>query len=266
MNPGIYRLTNEAYHSGPGISKSGLDLMARSPAHFIGAENKECPAFALGSATHCAILEPHEFEKRYFRGEDIRRGTKAWDELETKAEGREVLKPQDWDLAWRIHDAVMSHDGAKILLSGLKGESEISAFWNDPATGELCKCRPDYWLRDFGFVVDLKTTADASPSAFSRSIATYRYHVQAAFYSDGLTALGHRVNGFYFLAIEKDPPYACAVYSLAPEAITEGRRLYHRDLDTYHRCRENNIWPGYAEFGELNLPAWAYKTEENPYV
>jgi hypothetical protein len=96
MNPGIYRLSNEAYHSGHGISKSGLDLIARSPAHFIGAEKKDLPSFALGSATHCAILEPHEFDKRYFRGEDIRRGTKAWDEIEAKAEGREVLKPQDW--------------------------------------------------------------------------------------------------------------------------------------------------------------------------
>lgn len=263
MNPGIYRLTNEAYHSGPGISKSGLDLMARSPAHFIGAENKECPAFALGSATHCAILEPHEFEKRYFRGEDIRRGTKAWDELETKAEGREVLKPQDWDLAWRIHDAVMSHDGAKILLSGLKGESEISAFWNDPVTGEMCKCRPDYWLKDFGFIVDLKTTTDARPGAFSRSVAAYRYHVQAAFYSDGLEALGYRVNGFYFLAIEKEPPFACAVYSLSPTAMEEGRKLYRKDLNLYAECKHLDYWPGYQEFRELDLPTWAYRSEEN---
>lgn len=264
MTPGIYNISNEDYHSGPGISKSGLDLIARSPAHYIGAERKSTPAFALGSAAHCAILEPDTFETRYYRGEDIRRGTKAWAELEAKAAGREVLKPlEDWDLAWRIREAVMANDGAKILLNGHeKGLVELSAYWIDSETGELCRCRPDYWLKSFGFVVDLKTTTDASPGAFARSVASYRYHVQAAFYSDGLMALGYRVNGFYFLAVEKDPPFAAAVYSLAPEAILEGRRLYRRDLDTYHRCRKTGIWPGYAEFRELNLPAWAYRSEE----
>jgi len=72
MEPGIYRsLSNAAYHGGPGVSKSLLDLIAKSPAHLRAAqltppdERKPTPAQALGTAAHTAILEPGEMPERY---------------------------------------------------------------------------------------------------------------------------------------------------------------------------------------------------------
>src|SRR5690606_39465824 len=60
-------MSNEEYHSLPdSISKSGLDLIARSPAHYRYAERREpTRAMVIGTAIHAAILEPDVFATEY---------------------------------------------------------------------------------------------------------------------------------------------------------------------------------------------------------
>src|SRR5690606_17441448 len=68
MKPGIYtsdQLSNGAYHSGAGISCTGLKKIAVSPAHYKHGEFKQTAAMFTGSATHSAILEPDLFAKQY---------------------------------------------------------------------------------------------------------------------------------------------------------------------------------------------------------
>jgi len=63
----------DQYHSGPGISKTGLDLIERSPLHYYAGyldparpptANDETLARLAGHLAHCAILEPAEFGNR----------------------------------------------------------------------------------------------------------------------------------------------------------------------------------------------------------
>lgn len=74
MKPGIYEgISNAEYHGGEGISKSGLDLVRRSPMHFKAVrdaanDNTPTPAQAIGTAAHSLILEPAEFVKDYCLG------------------------------------------------------------------------------------------------------------------------------------------------------------------------------------------------------
>ncbi|QJB21776.1 exonuclease VIII [Xanthomonas phage FoX2] len=73
MDPGIYRgIPNDQYHHGVGISKSGLDLVRKSPAHYRAVvtaandnERKSTPAQAIGTALHMIVLEPELFAKTY---------------------------------------------------------------------------------------------------------------------------------------------------------------------------------------------------------
>lgn len=71
MEQGIYdSISNADYHGGPGISKSGLDLIAKSPAHYFQAinaanDNEPTDAQAFGTAFHALLLEPEEFKKTY---------------------------------------------------------------------------------------------------------------------------------------------------------------------------------------------------------
>lgn len=176
---------------------------------------------------------------------------------------RTVLDADAWDQLHRMRDSVMAHPAARALLTAVPGKAEQSVYWVDDATGELCRCRPDFWRND-GILVDVKTTEDASPEEFARSIAKWRYHVQHPFYVDGVNAARKqaRLNvaparAFVFLVAEKKAPYAVAVYSLDVESVGLGRLEYQRDLATLHECKQSGTWPGYGDnIKAISLPGW----------
>ena len=256
-------LTNAEYHASPAISKSGLDLIRRAPALYgYRRENpqEQTPAMRLGSLTHTVVLEPEVFAHSVIvRPEGIDRRTSAgkadWAEFEIQAEGKEIITNEEGAKLAAIRDAVRSHPAAAKALAG-SPTIEQSIFWE--VDGIACRCRPDA-VTEKGVIVDLKTTRDASPEGFAKSIQAYRYHVQAAFYSDGYRAAsGEAPRGFVFVAVETEAPYLVAVY-VASEAMTQrGRVDYQTDLDTFRRCQESGTWPGYSDAPlTIDLPKWA---------
>jgi exodeoxyribonuclease VIII len=192
---------------------------------------------------------------------------KLWDEA--KAEWlanngqRTVLEPEEWDQLMNMRDAVMAHPIARALLTGRPGKAEQSVYWVDQATGVLCRCRPDFW-RDDNLIVDLKTTEDASPEGFAKSIANWSYDTQAAFYADGvLAATGKPLRAFVFLAVEKSArvvegqPLGVAVYQLDEAGTELGRAKYREDLGVYAQCVKSNVWPCYGDkLQTISLPQW----------
>lgn len=370
MEPGIYdNITNHDYHKGPGISKSGLDLIAQSPAHYYHAknaanDNEPTAAQAFGTAFHTLLLEPEVFAATYVS--ELRKdeypdaiddreklvemvrvlnesrlpklsltGAKAelinricdnnsqyvpadlekckadelkyildelnfsregllsttgnmndlaailrandhsftlWSEIKAdnaiKIEGKTVLTTDQWDQLHAMRDAVMAHPTASKLMS-LPGKAEQSVYWNDPKTGVLCRCRPDWWVMDRNIIVDLKTCLDASPEGFAKSLYNWRYHVQDAMYREGCEIATKQKQSFVFLAVEKD---ACvvngeakgvAVYVLDEESRAAGLKEYRQSLNEYSSCLETDKWPGY--FGTvqvISIPAWGLKKSE----
>jgi hypothetical protein len=217
---------------------------------------------AIGSAVHTHVLELDQWDARYVSAPDgIDRRTKAgkaeWEAFTAAATGRTVLPKADADLVMRMAQSVFSHPAAAMLLA-LPGKAETTHMWTDAATGLQCKCRPD-WLTDDGrLLVDLKTTENASPREFGRSIATWRYHVQASWYLDGIEqATGTRPEQFLFLCVEKKAPYAVAVYAADAEMIAAGAQTAARDLDVLATCKAAGAWPGYSDQIEpISLPPW----------
>lgn len=254
-------LSNEEYHAAPGISKSGLDRLARSPAHYLAylrEDRPETPALRTGRLLHSAILEPDSLALAI--GPDCDKRTKAgkeeWAKFEAQAMGSEIVTADESEQIRKMRDAAYTHPAARRLLFA-PGQAEASGWWFDQTTGELCRCRPDYHRLD-GIVVDLKTTEDAGP-AFKKSCANYFYHKQAAFYCDGVAAItGEMPAGFVFVAVEKQAPFAVATYQLDAEALEIGRALYQRDLMTLAECKISRQWPAYSDKIEtLSLPGWA---------
>lgn len=190
-------------------------------------------------------------------GKHVRLWSDIKAEWEKVNEHRTILNPEQWKTIHAMRDALMAHPAANALLTGVPGEAEKSVYWIDATTGVLCRCRPDWW-RDDNLIVDLKTTEDASPEGFARSIAKFRYDVQDAFYTDGVQqATGKRPKAFVFIAVEKKPPYGVGVYVLDAETKDLGRAQYQHDLRVYAECVRTGEWPGYGDkIQTISLPAW----------
>ena len=255
------------YFAVDAASNSTLGRMKPTPAHclaYLDSEEKEpTPAMAFGSLVHCVVLEPDSFTERYaIAPEGINRRTNAgkaeWAEFEASTAGKIVITKEDSDTASAMADVVSLHPAASKLLG--KGVAERAGFWIDEETGELCKSKFDF-VNDAGYVVDYKTTIDASIDEFSRSIAKFGYHRQQAIYKDGYTAIiGKPPKGFVFIAQEKKPPYAVGVFLLDEESEDQGREEYRELLKQYSACKNSNAWPAYpSTVQEISLPRWAKK-------
>lgn len=268
MYPRIYKrheMSNEEYHSSPGVSRSSLwTIHSRTPAHYKYGERKakDGDALAIGTAIHTAILEPEEFLHRIFRGPADRRGNK-WAEACSAARLSgcdEILRDGDFEMVLRIRDSAAKNSTLNALRRGLVIES--SAFYEE-TDGTILRCRPDGYHPSSELMVDIKSTADASEAGFASSVARYGYHVQDPYYSDVWQAAGGgNVSGFIFLAFEKEPPYLVADYELDMTAQDEGRRIYKSALEKYRQCMASGEWPGYASGPKtLSLPRWAAPKE-----
>ena len=73
-------MSTKDYHARAEISKSDLDLLAKSPYHFKFKDEFEKPdskALILGSAVHKLVLEPADFLKEFAADPNADRRTKA---------------------------------------------------------------------------------------------------------------------------------------------------------------------------------------------
>lgn len=267
MKPGVYSMTNEQYHGDrTAVSKSGLDLIHRSPAHFRWAqENKrpETDAMVKGSLVHLLALEPDKFDDEYVQMPTdikVKRG-KAWDEFSAQNQDKIILSATQLSDAKLIAETVMANPVAASIIEQAVAIEE-SVFAEDMKTGVMCKCRPD--IRIDGALYDLKTSRNAAAGSFAASVRSFRYHVQSAYYTDLCNLHDLDIERFGFIVVDTDwMPYQCTVFhSLETEAVELGRAEYRENLDRYSECLETNDWPGYPdEYDYLALAGYGYDGE-----
>lgn len=270
MKPGIYtsdQLSNGAYHSGAGISCTGLKKIAVSPAHYKHGEFKQTSSMFTGSATHAAILEPDLFAKQYVTlpsGKDRR--SAEYKALCAEYGADNVLVSSDAYQIKMMQQAVQKNSKARQWLYEEEGRNELSVYAKDPETGVLVRCRFDRLLNR-GLSPDLKTTVDASPRGFSNAIAKYGYAFQAAFYLDTYYwATGQRLESFGFVAVESKAPYNVMCYRLDDESIEVGRSQYRAALNKYAECLESGVWHGYDDCELemlIGLPDWMLEKHDS---
>jgi len=274
--------TNEQYHANEAISHSKLELFRRRPISYYRrfvaktvARPDTTEAFRLGSAAHCAVLEPATFWDRYaLRPEGIDRRTKdgkiAFAEFEAANAGKTIITQDEAGAVREMNAAVQHHPLASQLLAA--GQPELS--WRvAPAGGMALQCRTD-WFNPAGcelssgrpYVADLKTVESLDADAFrnfERACFNFGYHRQAGFYLPLITEiLGGPVFDFYFIAVEKCEPYGVAVYRLSDAATARGHDETITDLIRLQSCIKSQQWPNLPnDLREIGLPKWYGGTE-----
>lgn len=258
-------MPNEVYHSLPGVSKSSLDRIDRSPAHYRYAPTTESTrAMEMGTAIHAALLEPDLFRSEYLVLEGVTSRVRSEYKQAvkhrpasttlTETEGAKILGMQQ---------AAYDDPHASKYLQAMR-YTELSGVTGDPD-------KPDEWrrIRIDGFILsgdkyialDVKKTQDARQDAFMRSLTNYRYHVQSAFYSDVfLEIVGEPLRAFVFLAIEEEPPHGCKLYVIEDEALKIGLAEARQGYSTYIDCLRSDHWPAYDSAPTtITLTGWALK-------
>jgi hypothetical protein len=242
-----------------------LDILAdKTPAHLKayleGEREKETAAMQFGTVLHRALLEPDTFSDAFHQRPDGMKFTTkdgiAWKDTH---QDKPILTADEALQISAMLYSVHSHPFAKRLLSG--GKPEQSIFVEDEQ-GTLRKSRLDM-LTTGTVIPDIKTTESASLDNFERNISRYRWHVQAAYYIDNCKLAGIDKTTFFFVCVEKTPPYAVRCLQLVNEAVNIGRALYKRDLQIYRNCIETGRWPAWEDgFIEASLPEWEMRRME----
>lgn len=261
-------MSARAYREMLAISRSDLTHLLRSPSHYWAKkvdptriENSvETPAMRLGTAVHMAALEPARFIESYAEGPMVSRATKVWKEAQAATKAT-LLPTDEFYLIRGIVKSLQNHDAAAKALFRGEGENEATFITKDVTSGLDIKCRADR-VTNSGFVIDLKTTQDASARAFGKSVVNFNYHLQAAFYLRCIEqATGTVPKGFVFVAVEKEPPYACQVFLADEEMLNIGTKKVDNLLQQLSTLTEEfgtKPWPSYSQQVQpLALPEWA---------
>lgn len=277
--PGRYEgIPEEVYHrEWECLNASVLGYLKRSPLYCkwrIENPDAGTPATDFGSATHCSVLEPEAFGERYMLepqcppGRNLRGWHNTNDFKAARQDlwdrGFKLLSQKELDGCRTITDRIYDTPGEIRELLAAKSGTEVSYVAKDHSTDLLCKIRLDIEVADAQMVVDLKTTRDARPGPFERSVYQYGYHRSKPFYIDVLkthepTA---RWEHYLFLVVENTPPYEVALYDLDPAATELGRREVQKLMAQYLYCDASNEWPGYpTHIQTIGVPNYAYYEE-----
>jgi len=290
--PGVYGdVPFDTYKRWNAMSKSMTGPALRSGRHleaYINAERASA-AMRLGSLVDAMALEPvtvdglfavqpDTYVKDTWKGrapnKELVREEKPWNMnsntckaimAELEVSGKTVVSRDDWDFAVACRVALETHPLADEAIKG--GEKQVSLVWADPDTGVLCKGRPDLIHGDY--IYDLKTTMDASPEAFARTMANFGYHIQAGIYTEAYRALTGRRMDFRFIVVETgqraDMEPQVAVYEMLhdDESMVAGRLQFKRAVQRVaHYGDDPAGLPGYSRFAEpISIPRWAINRE-----
>ena len=224
-------------------------------------------AMKLGRAIHTLCLEgEHVFTDQYLVGEPINEKTGKPYGIETK-----VFK--EWLSNWPDLEHLTTPQAKKVNLMGesLKNNKKVQKLlkqnpnretvltWVDELTGKNCKARLDGWGND---LVDLKSfSKQLDHNALSREIYQRNYHVQMAFYLDGLKANGVEPEHVYFIFIQSIEENDVAICELGYQSIEYGREYYQKALVTYLNAQKGFISGCMPEIETVNIPYWVIEND-----
>lgn len=258
------------------LSKHSLEYILESPekykAYVDGViEDKPTEAMEFGSALHCAVLTPSIFAKEYAVAPICDRRTKAGKEefaaFQAENAGKKIITQEQSDKIKAMIASLRRNPVIESLLfDGCEFNSEVTILNKvELASGEIkvVKCKVDKIVPvgKTPVLIDLKTTASAHPGAFAKSCVNFRYDMQAAMYCELYDKFASdrdrkEESRFAIIAIEKEPPYACAIYFL-DDWLNGGLALFCNALKRLSDAELEDWWEGYSCPRDLlPVPPW----------
>lgn len=298
---GVYAIPIEQHHAqpcdGPSITssrlrtifeESPLDYWIRSPLNPNRLPDIEKEAWNVGRALHHLVLGESGFRKRFAimpdeiasaKGEGSRTKRWAWEKdhahltiltpsqfedirgmagvLDWQRPGPDRPAPEDSGLA----NNQLVKDG---ILSGL---IEVTIAYKDPETGIWLLSRPDAIPLTSTDAVDLKMTDSITLDSLSRTVAEYRYDMQAAMIRYMMRKVLELNVSFSLVFVKRKPPYSVEIRELTDEEVNEGEKDLLAAFRYFAKCLHTARWPGPGgqrrDAAPLSRPHWSRIKAEN---
>lgn len=288
LQPGIYKGTTRAEYdaidlpSNSSFIKHLLDSPAEARFRRACPSRRKTKEMEFGNALHTCVLEPVAWVRRYGTMPVIDqekfgtprhkayRDEKARILAELEKNDTTVLDADEHALIEKMADAINARPEAKQLL--VDGDAEVTVVGQ--VFGMPMKARLDLLA---GLVLaDLKTSKVVRARDFEREIARFKYHIQAAVYTEILASVGVDVRATKFIVVQKGGDWTgmmteeaaamrVAVHTLSEEALEDGCRDVQDALHLWGECVRTQYFPG-VQSEVVGLPGWARRREEAPIV
>lgn len=237
------------------LSYSSIKEFAKSPAHYLAykaRKNVESAAMRFGSAVHMAILEPKKYLNEYVVCEH-RKNTIKFREFEaeclSKNPDMKFLTPSDAYAIEQIKERISENELVTSLLQCAPEREQFVEGTINGLTfvGYVDALAPEYF-------VDIKTTKDSHPDAFTRSAFNFSYHLQGAIYRE-LTG----VSDFWILAIENNNPFTITPYLVSQDYLDRGLAELSLLIEEFKKWDGMSRGYGFTKEGyfDLDAPSWA---------
>lgn len=302
--PGLYRMTEAAYHAdpapAPSLSRSiAQKLILESPRHAFAAhprltkqsdsEDKNSRSRDIGSAAHALLLrQPTEIVVLEY--DDFKKKAAQEERTEAQSRGAIPLLTADYEqtvaMVEKASATLAQHDHPAIrALANPDADAvrlnEVTAIWKDRCGDMWARARMDRIsvTGDRLTIIDYKTTElSVEPDAVARAIYSNNYHFQDAFYRRAVRALFPEIDrhelklDFLFILQEQEPPFEITVARVDAAGRVIGEKMVSDAFLLWRKCMTENWWPGYpGGIVEAEMPAWVdtrwcAREIEHPYL
>jgi hypothetical protein len=252
----------------------GLKSMRRLKRYLDGETTTETDAMRLGTAIHCAVLEPQKFPSLYVvmpnfamdeenvTDKGVRSTSsatkyvkQAQENWRSKNTGRIELDASEYAICNRVFASIQERPDIVAILDA----SEKEQVFEGEILGVPCKGRIDFIGSILG---DLKTTQSVETRAFSRVFFNLEYGFRLAFYRE-LVRQNRGDMPVSILAVETSGDYDRCLYRVPGELLDYAMESVNITLLKYKMSLETGNWPGVDQgFDGIDfpVPAWAMAT------
>lgn len=226
------------------LSHTSFNEFCKSPRHFINYKLRTyepTPAMKFGSMVHCSVLEPEQFDARYYvlpgpehrpekdkaMNSKLNREWKA--EMIAAAGGKEVVEKSDFDAALRIGETVRKNEAAGEILEKITRKEHPVEWeykrWNWRGVIDMDG-------DENGLLADLKVLSDVSPRKVDQYVRYEGAGRQAVHYT---RAKGGDLD-YFILAVDRHGN--CSVSRIGKGLLNQ----ISRDIDWYLAKLESCIF------------------------
>lgn len=256
----LTNLTDKEYFAMEAINASSLKEFINDPIEYENRYVKKCLQFKksdaldFGSAVHCRILEPFEFDKRVtVKPDDIDLRTKDGKQWKADSEGKIIISNDDLRLIDELKRRALDVMPFSWLIEPQSKEIALTL-----------EHKPDVWLKskvdlliemdDKVINCDLKTTNDLDDRSLLSTIKKYRYDVQVAFYDYLISNNYGKPVKSYLLFLGKSTGNARLIN--VTNFAKHSMQFTFNSIDELIEAKANNKFISRFETTELDIPAW----------